>query len=355
MNEPNKNIYITNKYPITIILLIINLAIFGIMGYKGVDLNNPSAKQLIFWGAVTKLLVLDGEWWRLLSYSFLHLGFMHIIFNSYMLVSIGKDLERVLGSMKFITVYLLSAIGASIASIYWHNNTASVGASGAIFGLSGAFLILLKTNLIDEKVRKVTFRSIVIFVIISLLYGLTDGIDNAAHVGGLVSGFLIGYLYYPSLIKPNHQWLKGFTIVFVSALFLASSYFVVINFKSDENIWFKQFGVIAQLDTEASDATDSLYVLENTNNKELLDNLQNVGIVNWNECIKILNELESLKLSNEAFDINKLLLTYSNLKIQSCELMIKAINEDTDAYISEIEIINTKIQGVVDKMNKITL
>jgi membrane associated rhomboid family serine protease len=96
-------------------------------------------------------------------------------------------------------VYLITGIAASLTSLWWHPATVSIGASGAIFGLYGVFLALLTTKFFPPIFKKSFALSIVVFVGGNLLIGLSGGIDNAAHLGGLVSGLIAGYLLYPFL------------------------------------------------------------------------------------------------------------------------------------------------------------
>src|SRR5678809_608301 len=101
---------------------------------------------------------------------------------------------------KYIIAYLATGIFASLASLWWHSEGInSAGASGAIFGLYGVFLALLFTNLIPKQVRSALLQSIGIFVVFNIVYGMRSGIDNAAHIGGLLTGMLIGFIFYLEL------------------------------------------------------------------------------------------------------------------------------------------------------------
>ena len=114
----------------------------------------------------------------------------------YCLYSVATYLEPMLGKQRYIVAYLCSGVIASLVSLWWHTEPSnSAGASGAVFGLYGLFLAFLTTRHIPDSVRKSLLRSIGIFVIFNLAYGMKSGVDNAAHVGGLVSGFAIGYAY----------------------------------------------------------------------------------------------------------------------------------------------------------------
>jgi rhomboid protease GluP len=124
----------------------------------------------------------------------------------YALFMVGVYLEPMLGKARYLAAYLCTGIFASLASLWWHKDpVASAGASGAIFGLYGVFLALLSTNLVPKHIRNSLFQSIGIFVAYTLIYGMRSGVDNSAHVGGLLSGLVIGYLYYFGLKQPGKK------------------------------------------------------------------------------------------------------------------------------------------------------
>jgi rhomboid protease GluP len=121
----------------------------------------------------------------------------------YGLLFVSIFLEPVLGRAKFIIAYFLCGLLASLASIWWHPATLSVGASGAIFGLYGVLTALLTTNKADANSKKGLLINNAIFIGINLIIGFTGGIDNAAHIGGLLAGFIIGYIMYFFIDEPK--------------------------------------------------------------------------------------------------------------------------------------------------------
>ncbi len=188
-------------YFITPIIIYLNTIIFMIMVFAGLGFFSFKGQDLLNWGANFRPLTTNGEWWRLLTSTFLHGGLMHILANMYGLLFVGIFLEPLLGRTKYLTAYLMTGILASCASLWWYDATISVGASGAIFGLYGLFLALLLTKIFPPDFGKVFLISTLIFIGYNLLMGLTGGIDNAAHIGGLLSGFVVGLILYPTLKK----------------------------------------------------------------------------------------------------------------------------------------------------------
>lgn len=182
---------------VTPILIDLNLIIFIIMVCSGAGIVSIDSEMLVKWGGNYGPLTKDGEWWRLLTSTFLHGGLMHLLMNMYALLFVGLFLEKPLGKGGYIVFYLLTGLIASITSLWWHADKVSVGASGAIMGMYGVFLALLVTKIYPPDFSKAFLASTSVYVLFNLVSGLQGGVDNAAHVGGLVSGFLLGLLYVP--------------------------------------------------------------------------------------------------------------------------------------------------------------
>ncbi len=202
MNREKYGALIPSKsYLVTPLINYANALVFIAMVLAGISPLNPTARELFQWGGNLRPAVTHGEWWRLLTYMFLHGGAMHLLMNTYALLYIGMFLEPLMGRFRFFSAYMLTGICAGLMSIAIHANSVGVGASGAIFGMYGVFLSMLTTSHLQKTLRKTMLRSILFFVLFNLLYGLQGNTDNAAHIGGLVSGFLIGYAYYPGISK----------------------------------------------------------------------------------------------------------------------------------------------------------
>ncbi|MGA2020051.1 MAG: rhomboid family intramembrane serine protease [Candidatus Sulfotelmatobacter sp.] len=191
---------------LTQIIFGINAAVFLGMALSGSTIMEFSTQETILWGANWGPLTLSGEWWRLLTCVFVHGGIIHIAFNMWCLWNLGALSESLYGRWVYASVYLLCGIGASLASIAWHPGTPSVGASGAIFGLAGALIAAFKLGefSVPRSALSGTLRSLAMFVIYNLIFGQVIGTtDNAAHVGGLVTGLILGALI--ALIAPQHD------------------------------------------------------------------------------------------------------------------------------------------------------
>lgn len=188
---PHEGFYITP------LIMYANIGVFLAMMVAGLGFISFHGDDLVRWGANYGPMTKDGQWWRLLTSTFLHGGLMHLLANMYGLMFVGIFLEPVMGKWKYLALYLGTGILASLTSLWWHDQTVSVGASGAIFGLYGVFLALLQRKIFPPEMSKAFMMSTLIFVGFNLLMGLTGGIDNAAHIGGLISGFLLGFFVHP--------------------------------------------------------------------------------------------------------------------------------------------------------------
>jgi rhomboid protease GluP len=167
------------------------------------DFTGPVMIRL---GANCGPYTLSGQWWRLVTYMFLHGGLLHIAFNMWCLWDLGALAESLYGRWTFGTIYLITGIGGGLASVAWNPQVLSVGASGAIFGLAGA--LIASFYLGEFSVPKIaiggTLRSLLVFAGFNLFFGgVVGGIDNACHIGGLVSGLVLGALIARVAPDPN--------------------------------------------------------------------------------------------------------------------------------------------------------
>ena len=175
---------------------------------------NPSvsallqAQQLVDWGSNVGRLTLGGQWWRLVSSMFLHGSIWHLGFNMLALWQVGRLSERIFGSSRFVALYFLAGVSGSLASVLWNPHVNSVGASGAIFGTIGGLLAFLgrpNTGVPPTVVSELR-SSLLPFLLFSLWMGFVyPHTDNAAHIGGLVGGWLAGHLLARSIHLPEQR------------------------------------------------------------------------------------------------------------------------------------------------------
>jgi rhomboid protease GluP len=180
---------------VTWVLLAVIIAVFGLQTLLG---GSTNTETLIRLGAKVTPLIAAGEYWRLFMSIFLHIGLMHLFFNCYALVVVGTELEHLYGPGRFLSIYLLSGLFGSLTS-YAFSTSLSAGASGAIFGLIGAlaaYFALYRQRLGRWGQRRLA--NILFLIVINLFLGFTQpGIDNLAHMGGLVCGLALGWALVP--------------------------------------------------------------------------------------------------------------------------------------------------------------
>jgi rhomboid protease GluP len=223
---------ISRRLPlVTSIIVGMNVAVFVAMVLSGVSLVEPTIAQLLKWGANYGPLTLHGQPWRLLTANYVHIGIIHIALNMWCLWNLGFLAERIFGGWTYFLIYTICGIAGSLAStlvsIWLHPNVVGAGASGAIFGLAGALIAALYLGKlpIPKEALRGTMKSLLTFAAYNLFFGgVVRGIDNSAHIGGLVAGLVVGaglarHLMSPPDVKEN--WTRGVFLASAVALLLA--------------------------------------------------------------------------------------------------------------------------------------
>ena len=192
----------------TRILLGCNIAMFVAMIAYGVvvysDWNGTqNARVLVTFGAKVNELIAAGQYWRLLTAMFIHIGVFHLLFNLYALNSLGPLVEGFFGSRRFLMIYFIGGLWGSVAS-YARSDALSAGASGAIFGLAGAITVYFLWYRENFGARgQSILQSMLVVIGINLALGFFNpGIDNWGHLGGLVGGAAIAYGLLPRYHAP---------------------------------------------------------------------------------------------------------------------------------------------------------
>lgn len=190
--------YKLKENPAVGIILIINLIYFLLLELDG---GSDNWLTLVAWGAKEGTLISRGEYWRLFSPIFMHIGFFHLISNTIGIIIFGPIMEKIFGSNRFLLIYLISGIWGNLFS-FFSSYAVGAGASGALFGLAGsyaAYLYVNRGNLGSSGRESLIGLSWIIGI--NLIFGFTmSGIDNSAHLGGLVSGWIAGLILVPKII-----------------------------------------------------------------------------------------------------------------------------------------------------------
>ncbi|MCF2683413.1 rhomboid family intramembrane serine protease [Faecalicatena contorta] len=185
------------KAPCTVALITVNVIVFLFLSFRGMT---EDGMFLLEHGAMyVPYMIEKGEYYRIFTSMFLHFGFDHLLNNMVILAAIGWNLEYEIGQLKFVILYLFSGLGGNLLSAYWDirvgDYAISAGASGAIFGVIGALLYIAIRN--RGRIGDISGKGLVFMIILSLYYGYSSGgVDNMAHIGGLIAGFLLSVFLY---------------------------------------------------------------------------------------------------------------------------------------------------------------
>ena len=211
--------------PATYTLLGINCAVFLGMVLSGVSFLSPTTRQLVLWGANNGTLVLQyGQWWRLITAMFVHVGIIHIATNMWCLWNLGLLAEPLMGGMGIFAAYILTGLAGNLLSVAVNPGVpggppsiVGAGASGAVFGLAGVLIVLLKSPQLPlPKVELKRLRwSVIQFAILNFAIGLYTAfgpspvrIDNMAHLGGFLSGLALGVPLVPRIGASKETFIR---------------------------------------------------------------------------------------------------------------------------------------------------
>jgi len=200
----------------------ITYALLGITGFmyivQEVMGGSTNPRVLVLLGAKVNELIILGDWYRLITPMFLHIGITHLLFNVLILYFLGIQLESIFGHWRFFLLYLFSAIAGNAASFAFNQNI-SAGASTALFGLFGSTLVLGKLFPSNPQIRAMA-KNFSLLIALNLLFGIfSPNIDMAGHVGGLLGGYLLAYaLTAPRAWEINKQRQFVYALIYVGVV-----------------------------------------------------------------------------------------------------------------------------------------
>jgi rhomboid protease GluP len=300
-------------------------------------------------GASSKELVLGGDFWRLITYQFVHWGIFHIFFNMYALIYIGLMVEHKLGSKKFLTIYLLSGICGGLLSLLIHDQGYIGGASGSIFGLFGAFLALLVSKTFEKNATKAMLISTTIVCTLLLLNGIRGVVDNTAHIGGLISGFLICLILIHEkigkwkVIESLRYGIVGvFTLGFAAIFLIATPLYQLQKFSKLEDEF-----------RENSIPYSTIYTIPaQMSTLQKLKLVRTCGIEVWQRNYEIVDRMKDLEL-----DEKHALIREDYEKITSKTLLLTRIlyaeSKDSEVhYKQEMDEVVTALNKLKEEANK---
>lgn len=324
------------NFRVTPALILMNAVVFIGMVVTGVSIMNPTTMDILKWGANFRSFVLQGEWWRLITCCFIHIGIIHILFNMWALYSIGIFLERMIGSWRFAFAYTIAGLAGSMNSIIFHYATPSAGASGAIFGMFGLFLALLTTNILEKGFRKAMLQSIVPMILFNLLLGTSAMIDNAGHIGGLTAGLICGYLYAWHYKNPKSKVINSITFVLPAVLIITAGFVMHKKLPDPYLAYEKIMENVSELEKDAL----GLEAQPNYDSETTLKL--------WDNAIAEIKKAQAIELNKITEIRNDRLLFYLQKRRQQAVLLknkpenIELLNKTSQSVDSILKILNKK-------------
>ena len=191
------------REPVTALLILLNTLIFLIVEFTG---GSENGQHMLECGAAYAPLIIEqGQWYRMITSMFLHFGAPHLINNMLVLFVLGQRLEPVTGKIKFLLIYILGGLGGNLISLIWDmrtgNYSLSAGASGAVFAVMGGMIYVIIRH--RGRVADLNMKQMLLMAAFSLYFGFASGgVDNAAHAGGLLCGFIAAVIVY----HPRKIW-----------------------------------------------------------------------------------------------------------------------------------------------------
>ncbi|RPD40282.1 rhomboid family intramembrane serine protease [Chitinophaga barathri] len=322
-------------YFITPIIIVLNVFIFLLLTNKWLFPESsgwaPHQDVLERAGASFKPLTLFGEPWRLVTSSFLHADVLHLFFNMYGIMVCGIYLEPLLGRWRFLLVYILCGIMASLSSLWWYDITPTLGASGAVFGLFGFILTLSLHHFLEPGERRALLTSIGLYIVLSFsTIFLSTNFDHASHIGGLLAGMLLAQLLYAGLQKNATRSVMVRSTALATALMLVIISAVYVLLPRDVTDYMAKR---ARLDENYILASG---VYHARNDEERMKWLKNYSIYYMDENLRIMDEIDRLSLSIDSKQQNKLLRKLYNTRKQLFTWNYQTLHEGRNRYDKQI-------------------
>jgi membrane associated rhomboid family serine protease/antitoxin component YwqK of YwqJK toxin-antitoxin module len=319
------------RYPITLFLIIANTVIFGILAIKQQSLMMSSGSDvlaMISAGANLDVLTLDGQPWRIITCMFLHFGILHLAVNMYGLYSLGRFIEPGLGSLRFIILYFICGIVASIASLFYVSYTPGAGASGAIFGLCGYVIAaqVISTNWDWSKLKEV-LANVMVFVVINVIIALSLPVDTAAHIGGALTGLIVAVLQFKFRMLVS-AWALTILMILLP--------FSLLAVPSNKLEYYRIFQRVIQQERAIN------VILKNRSDAALRDSLNEIS----GEWRQLYFDLKHLKhVPEEVAPDTATLANYISLRTSETDYRIKVL-EQSYIYLDSLESLGPRFDSL---------
>jgi rhomboid protease GluP len=290
------------RVPVTVALVAANAIVFIATLVAGAEWIIPVGKMQIAWGSNFALYTTDGEWWRLFTSMFIHFGLLHLAFNMFALAMFGPIVERLYGSVNYLLIYIFAGVGGGLASVSWQPNINSAGASGAIFGILGALLAaqLRAGDTFPTDISRPLRTTALLFLGASLYAGFKlQGIDNAAHLGGVVSGFMVGLVAARPITGANSysrsDLRRSVQLIPAAAVILAVGFWCAQRASASiggEGLYLRTVHWLVLREPIINGKFNAAMAKDNQNHAALIETLEKEVIPFWREAVDRLAAVE---------------------------------------------------------------
>lgn len=332
---------LTPRVYVTPVLIGVNVLVFVVMVATGVSPIDPTIPDLLRWGADFGPQTIAGEWWRILTATFIHVGIIHLVLNMWVLATAGPLVERMVGNIGFVLLYLVAGLGGSLASLWWNPMLVSAGASGAIFGIYGALLgLLLRAHGSIPAQALTRLRSSGLgFLGYNLIFGMMQrNIDSAAHVGGLAAGFLCG-LVLSQPFTPEARFgrpLRNLLVGVLGAILVGCGMVAVRGAHADVAKVQSELERFEAMETKTFDAYNA--AVDKAQRQQLTDAafadlLERDLIPQWREERERLSGPKQIPDSLR-FHVD-MVVEYMRLRQENWEILAQALREGSKAKMTE--------------------
>lgn len=326
---------------VTPVLIGINAVVFVLMVVFGVSPVSPTTADLLRWGADFGPLTIGGEWWRLLTSMFIHIGIIHIGMNMWVLYAAGPLVERMVGNVAFLLMYVVAGLCGGLASLCWNPVIVSAGASGAIFGVYGCLfgLVARGHGSIPTHILVQLRSSAGGFLVYNLIFGMMiPNLDMAAHLGGLVGGFLCGLVLsqpFTPAAWSGRLWRNLILTVF-GACVVTGGMFGVASWRSGLVKVQRELDRFAEVEKDAIEAYNSTLTKAQRNELSLpalADRVERDVLPDWEAAKERLDALKPVpSIYQQRVD---LLLKYMGVREEGWQLLIQGAREENLPKIQE--------------------
>lgn len=333
-------LHLTPRVFVTPALIALNVLFFLVMVASGVSLTEPTTTSLVHWGAnFGPRTASAGEWWRLLTCTFIHIGILHLALNMFVLYQAGPLVERLLGNLGFLLVYLICGLAGAMVSLAWNPFTVSAGASGAIFGIYGALLgfVFLRRDTIPGEALSGLKQSALAFIGYNVLFGvLRSGTDVAAHMGGLAAGLICGVAMSSPL---DHTYARrrinrAVAVALPGILLIA----LATNFLPHPIDLQAELAKMSAVEKKSLDAYRNAFARaksEKMPDEQFAKLVEHDVIAPWSAEHDALTKLSTQRLPTRQKELLSKLIRYMEVRQQGWTLLVKGVRTNDSALIQQ--------------------